>query len=328
MGRSSVSQMTLPGPPECILVCQITGGASIGVHFGPPSDTSGSDRSFWSSGSCGQASTRLRFPPVSTPTPEELIAGAKTAAFESDDPAKAFEHFRALAEAVSTDELPVFTGQPLVMLANIKRALEAIEHHLPAAVARLRDARLQGIFELPALTLGLSLAANRVPGSKLSSGEIESLFGEVSNTRLLTLDYLEVVSNPQLGLVPAERVRTIREGTGKIDKAEDFVAIASLFREFAGPLTGKHPFSPEMLTRMGEVGAALLGQLKPGAAAVAAPKRTPESLLRDQFAQLVADRYDDLEVLTAVAVGRRKANDLLPNLRSFVAPAKAEPKPA
>ena len=47
-------------------------------------------------------------------------------------------------------------------------------------------------------------------------------------------------------------------------------------------------------------------------------KRTPESILRDQLASLVVARYDQLQVLATVALGKRKADELLPALRSAV----------
>ncbi|HSN98950.1 MAG TPA: hypothetical protein VLS89_11715, partial [Candidatus Nanopelagicales bacterium] len=57
-------------------------------------------------------------------------------------------------------------------------------------------------------------------------------------------------------------------------------------------------------------------------------KRSAESILRDQLAALVTARYDRLQVLAAVAVGKRRADELLPALRTAVgvgrAPALAE----
>jgi hypothetical protein len=84
-----------------------------------------------------------------------------------------------------------------------------------------------------------------------------------------------------------------------------------------------------MIARTGELGASLLGQIKPSTAPRPAPTRSPESILRDQLAQLVVDRYDELEVLTVVAIGKRKAAELLPALRSFaVSRTKATTEPA
>lgn len=254
------------------------------------------------------------------PTPAKLIAAAHAAAFTDEHPERAFDHFRPKAEAVPADGLAVFTGQPLVMRANVRHALAAIEPHLETAVARLAEPRLQDIFELPALTTALDFAVTRVPLAKLSEGEIQTMLNEGAPWRELTLGYLEIASHPLLGFLPAERVRAVRAGKGKLDMARDFVSLAGLFGEFSAALDGKHPFPKERIDRLSELGGTLVGQLKPGQAVADATKRTPESVLRNQLAWLVVDRYDALQSLAVVAVGYRKVEELLPALRSAVMP--------
>ncbi len=63
--------------------------------------------------------------------------------------------------------------------------------------------------------------------------------------------------------------------------------------------------------------------LVPGNAPAPIAKRTPESILRDQFAALVEDRYDHLQVIATVALGKRGADALLPALRTFVPASSA-----
>jgi hypothetical protein len=252
-------------------------------------------------------------------SPEAAIAAARAAAYTDEDPVRAFEHFRPLAEKVPADGLAIFTGQPLLMRANIKAALEAIEPHLPAAVAKLHDPRLSDVFELPSLVMALDFAAGRVPVAKLSPGEIEKMLAEGAPWRELMLAYLEIAAHPLVGLLPRERVIKVRQGTGKLDKAQDFVAIPGLFTEFGAALAGKHPFPADKLELLGTLGSVLVQNVKPGRAVSEVPKRTSEAVLRDQLAELVTARYDHLEVLAAVALGRRKAAELLPALRSAVA---------
>jgi hypothetical protein len=280
-----------------------------------------------------------RSSPSLPPPPDfaALIALARAKAFADVQPDRAFAHFRPLAEKVSTEALAVFNGQPLVMRANVLSALDAVEPHLPAALAKLADAPLQEVFELPALVMALEYANGRVPVATLSAGDIEKMLAEGSPWRALALKYLEVVSDPLLDLVPQGRVRAIRAGNGKLDKAQDFIAIHGLFNEYTDALAHRHPFPADKLDRLATLGAALLQSLKPGNAPTAATKRSPESVLRDQFAALVADRYDQLQVLASVALGHRRANELLPALRSTVTtvsdaepatPTEGEAKPA
>lgn len=172
---------------------------------------------------------------------------AKDAAFKDETPAAAFEHFRPLAEAVPPANLVVFTGQPLLMRVNIRIALAALEPHWETAVNALREPALQEIFELPSLVMGLEFAVGRVPVAKLSAGDIERMLTEGAPWRDLMLTYLEIASHPLIGLLPSERVAAVRAGRGKLDQAQDFVALPGLFTEFASALVGKHPFPAEKL---------------------------------------------------------------------------------
>ena len=261
---------------------------------------------------------------------ELAIARAKASAFVDLDPARAFAHFRPLAEKEPTDGLLAFTGQPLLLRGNVVAALEAMGPHLATAVAALREPRVQELFELPALVMALDFATTRVPIAKLSAGEIDAMLSEGAPWRELTLKYLEVVSHPLLDLLPRERVAKIRAGTGKLDKAEDFVAIPGLFAEYASALDGKHPFAVDRLDLLATLGGTLLQQVTPGNAPMVIAKRTPEALVRDQLAHLVSERFDHLQVLAAVALGKRAADALLPALRSaisFGTPTQPAPAP-
>jgi hypothetical protein len=254
--------------------------------------------------------------PKSDLTAAEIIMAAKDAAFKEETPASAFAHFRPFAEAVPTADLVVFTGQPLLMRANIRAALLALEPHLATAVNALRTPSLQAIFELPSLVMGLEFAVGRVPIAKLSTGEIERLLSEGAPWRELMLSYLEIASHPLVGLLPQERVIAVRAGRGKLDQAQDFVAIAGLFAEFAPSLAGKHPFHAGKLDLLATLGGTLVQNVKPGNAPTTVAKRSIESILRDQFAHLVVERYDQLLVMAALALGKRKADELLPALRA------------
>jgi hypothetical protein len=262
------------------------------------------------------------------PDPAAIIAKARAAAFTDDEPSRAFAHFRPIAAGVPAENLPVFTGQPLLMRANIRTALEALEPHLEAAVSALYAPKLEEVFELPALVMALEFAAGRVPVAKLSAGDIERMLAEGAPWRELMLSYLEVASHPLLGLLPRERVAAVRSGKGKLDQAQDFVALPGLLAEFGQALAGKHPFPADKLDLLATLGGALVREVRPGKAAREVPKRTAESILRDQFAKLVADRYDRLQVLAAVALGKRRADELLPALRSAAGGLRGAPEQA
>lgn len=138
--------------------------------------------------------------------------------------------------------------------------------------------------------------------------------------------YLDVVSDPLIGLVPRDRVTKIREGNGPLDRAEDFVAIDGVFTEFAGALAGKHPFSAAQLARLADVGAALLQQMRPGNAPKEERTRGPEATLRDQFAALVTARFEHLLELATLVPGARRPRPRCP--RSTPPSARRRPRPA
>jgi len=250
-------------------------------------------------------------------TAAEIITVAKEAACKEENPAAAFAHFRSLAEAVPTADLVVFTGQPLLMRANIRTALQALEPHWEKAVNALRTPSLQAIFELPSLVMGLEFAVGRVPVAKLSTGEIERMLTDGAPWRELMLSYLEIASHPLIGLLPQERVAAVRAGRGKLDRSQDFVALPGLFAEFAQSLAGKHPFPADKMDLIATLGGTLVQNVKPGNTPTTIAKRSSESILRDQFAYLVVERYDQLLVMAALALGKRKADELLPALRTM-----------
>lgn len=262
------------------------------------------------------ARTAARSTPARAPDVTATPTTARRSAFASAQPSEAFAHFQPQAAAVPTADLAPFTGQALVMRTNILTALGAMEPHWAAALTAYPTARLTEVFELPSLVLALDYAAQRVPVVKMSTGEIEAMLREGAPWRELALSYLEVVAHPLIGLVPRERVAAIRKGHGKLDSARDFVAIAGVFAEYATELAGKHPFTPAQLEHLATLGGALIEQLRPGNAVVEVRQRGPEFILRDQFAQLVTERYDHLMVLASVALGHARAAALLPALRS------------
>lgn len=253
-------------------------------------------------------------------TSADPVSEARALAWTTDDASAAFAHFRPLAERVPTDGLAVFTGQPMVMFANVHAAIALVEPHFGLVAEQLRNPRFVDVFELPSLVLALQVAAARVPARALSTGEVDAMLSEASPLRELTLGYLEIAAHPLLSLVPTERVRAIREGSGKLDFAQDCLAISNLFAEYASSLSGQHPFSAETLRRLDALGSALIQQIKPGNAIATAPTRTPESILRDQLAAMVRDRYEHLLLMASAALGRAKAEALLPSLHSTAAP--------
>ncbi len=256
---------------------------------------------------------------------DDRLTAAQKQAFQSTDPAACFAHFRPLAEQVPTEGLAVFNAEATLVLNNVKTAVSILGPRLPEVAHHLVDPPFVAVLELPALALALVHAANRVPARKLSEGEIQDALAEVAPLRALTLSYLEVASDPAVGLVPAERVRAVRSGKGPLDLAGDATVLSELFEEYGESLSGKHPFRPDQLARMGELGASLIQSLKPGRAPATTVARQPAAVLRDQFAALLADRYEELRLCASAVFRHSQAAVLIPALRASSGPSGPAP---
>ena len=251
-----------------------------------------------------------------------------TRAFRTTDSARAFEHFRPLADAVVLPDGAVFRQDVAVAHHNVLRALSVMTPRLPD-LARLTPAiDVVALAELPALALAVVHAADRVPAPAPSTREIDSALRAVRPLRSATLRYLEVAAG--LGLVPAGRVRAIREGNGKLDQARDAVAIVGLFRECEAALAGRHPFDAAHFETLAGRGAWLVQTLRPAKGApprVAA--RGAEALVRDRLVRVLEGRYDALRTAGVVCFGIRDVDARVPPLWSATRGSSApEPDPA
>ncbi len=263
-------------------------------------------------------STKVDAPATPSPasSPEARVAEARAAAFVTDSQAAAFAHFRPLAEAVDADGLPPSPGKYALVRSNVADALQVLVPALPHVAATMVTPPIREVLELPALALALSFAASRVPARTYSAGEIAAARAELGPLREVTLSYLEVAAHPLVRQVPAARVQAIRSGKGAIDNAQDGIAIAGLFAEFAESLANKHPFEPAQIVRLEEIGNMLVQTLQPADAAAAPPAAPHEAArLRDQFEALLAERYEMLKLCASVAFNPTRAQALIPALR-------------
>lgn len=236
-------------------------------------------------------------------------------AFRTTDSALAFEHFLPLtADVVLTDGV-VFRQNVAVAHHNVGRAMSAMNVRLPEIARSLVSVDVVALAELPALALAVVHATDRVPAIAPSIREIDAALSAIRSLRAATLTYLEVAAG--LGLVPAGRVRAIREGTGKLDAARDAVAIVALFRESEATLGGKHPFTAAQFKILAEKGAWLVQTITPSSGVPATTSaRSPEALDRDRLVKLLERRYDQLRTAGVVCFGIRGVDAKVPPLWS------------
>jgi hypothetical protein len=246
-------------------------------------------------------------------------------AFVSEDSEACFKHFSDLVASTPADALERYTADPEIARVNLVRGLDAVRPHFDQLVKALPLLPLTELQELPSLALALGFAADRV-FKPASPQEIRAHQDSLRPARSQTLRYLEVVS--ERGLVPLDRVKKIRADHGPIDQARDAVAIVALFNEFAPQLANKHPFPPEVFTKLAEDGNWLLKQLLPTGATPEKGVTSADTLVRDRLWTEVVRRYD-LVYQAAVAIwGRRGVDAHLPALQSRVATGSHAEAPA
>ena len=243
-------------------------------------------------------------------TPKESSADAVRVPFTNTDGQADFLHFLSLAEArVAAGKLPRAARDVSVVRVNVSRGVAAVLSREEAIRAKMPSADFASLAEIPALAAALDFAAGRVP-VEMSDGEIGALLAEVRPLRKLTLIQLDVFAG--LSLVPADRVATIRSGSGPLDTARDAVAIAGVFAEFSGAIAGKHPFTDEQLATLAHLGNTLVRAMTPTAAKEGPATIGGEAALRDAFYGEVIERYEAARELGVIAFGLKEFDAQVP----------------
>lgn len=160
---------------------------------------------------------------------------------------------------------------------------------LPALAPKIDVARVR---DLPALARALEYAAGLVRAKATSDGSIEAAIQQVAPLRMAALSYLDAARS--VGSSMRRTCARSNGGRGRLDLAQDAVAIAGLFDARKGALAGKHPFVDAQLATLAERGAWLAGRLKPTGAVRDAAAREPAAQTKDRFAMLLEDDYAEL----------------------------------
>ncbi len=250
-------------------------------------------------------------------------------AFLTTDAVRAFTHFRVAAASITLPADYQLRQDVALARHNVDRAMSVMSDRLPDVSRLLPSVDVVALAELPSLALAVLHAADRVPVAVPSAREIDAAIAVVRPLRAAALSYMEVVAD--LGLVPAGRVRAIREGTGKLDEARDCVALVALFREYATALTNRHPFTDEQFKTLTDKGTWLIHNITPTNGLVSTrPPGKAERLDRDRLVRLLEQRYEQLRIAGAVCFGLRDVDAKVPPLWSATrtsSPPAEEPVP-
>lgn len=255
---------------------------------------------------------------ISTPPPGILLAVGETfkvpTHFHTQDEVRAYRHFHATALRVSVDGFVHFRNDPDLAVHNIAIGLKNLAPHYGAFAARCPDVSLVDALELPALALALSHATRLTIGQVSSPREIARRRADV---RELHEDMENVVGVlVRRGALDAKVIAGLGTKRGPIAKASDGVAIAGVYRDHAKSLDGKHPFTKEDIEHLATESAWIRAALKPANARKEKAVRSPESIVRDQFAKLLGEGHDKLRTAGVVFFGIRNVDEKVPPLYS------------
>jgi hypothetical protein len=243
--------------------------------------------------------------------PARRISSSKP--FTTTDADVAYRHFLSKAQTIPAESAEVCRANVQIARVNVDRGVAAIAPHIEIVRKKLPDCPIREVLELPALVLGLTVAAGRVM-PQASEGEIDARLVKFRPMRELTLQLLEICA--ELKIVPKAPVVKIRAGKGPLDGAQDGIAIAGMFYDHRAALEGKHPFSPEYLVAMADHANWLVRQLKPTRALALSSEYSPEAIVRDQFWTMVTERHERLREAGVVIFGLKRLDELVPPLQA------------
>ena len=251
------------------------------------------------------------------------IASPET--FTTTDADAAYRHFLSQAQAIPAERAEVCRANVQIVRVNVDRGVASLAPHIEMVRRKLPDCPIREVLELPALALGLTVAAGRVT-PQASEREIDARLATFRPMRELTLQLLEICA--ELKIVPKAQVVKIRAGRGALDGAQDGIAIAGMFHDHRAALEGKHSFSSEYLAAMAEHANWLVRQLKPTGTLAPSSGYSPEATIRDQFWTMVTERHERLREAGVVIFGLKRLDEFVPPPQARTQPAQAGAEPA
>lgn len=194
------------------------------------------------------------------------------------------------ARAIPAGDVPVFTGNARLALANVSFGLDNVCAD-PAEVARhLPLLPMDEVLAVADTARALIYATTRLPGKAASPQEIASRIASIKKPRAQML--ATAVTLAERGHFPADVVAGIKAQGGLPAMAAGAVRLHALYTENAAAVRGMHPFSEQEIHDLGANGEWLLEHLKPGNARKRSASRakTPADD-RDRLGELLVRRH-------------------------------------
>ena len=173
---------------------------------------------------------------------------------------------------------------------------------IQALVKKPNFAEVERLVSLVDATIGASRNAKTIEAEATTfEADLKQLFP----LRKVLLSGAEAAE--AAGLVPTKEVEAIRVGRGKLDAADDLIALASLFTKHAKKLKGKTAITPANLQNAKALGLRLKAKLKPDAVKskkVRDAGQVDAADLRDRLYTMVLNAHEVAWKLGAMVWGK------------------------
>ncbi len=176
---------------------------------------------------------------------------------------------------MSASETASLRGDVRLARYNVCMGVESLWPERDRLARELVTLDLARVWSLPDLARGLVYATKMAERKPVSKGELGEKSTLISTPRTEMLRLAEALS--RRGVFPEDALRSLPKGAGRIDVAEDVLALVELYCDpkYKKALAGKHPFTPAEFERWREAAEFLLNNLRPAGARRVKPEATP-----------------------------------------------------
>lgn len=241
----------------------------------------------------------------------------------------AYDLFLPEAQKLSADKLSEYRADPQLAYHNVKRGASNVLAELTRIKHELPLADIEAVRTLPQVTQGLIFSALQVNRDVGSPGTIEALLDRAHPIRRKLLKSADALAESKE--IPEADVAPIRPGRGKVDSANDCVALAALFRKHAKKIAGKTAITDADIAEADEVGSKLQTLLRTKGTPAdnrPAPALATAVETRNRFWTLVDQRHERMWRIGAWLWGHAVDEHVPPLQSRSVERASAEPPAA
>ena len=264
------------------------------------------------------------------PAPAVLPSTEATAAAPADEIGSqaAYDLFLPHAQKLPADKISEYRADPQLAYQNVKRGVGNVLAELTRIKHELPSADIEAVRTLPQVAQGLIFSALQVNRDAGSPGTIEALLNKAHPIRRKLLKSADALV--ESGVILDADLAPIRPGRGKVDTANDCVALAALFRKYEKKIAGKTAITAADVAESDEVGSKLQTLLRPKG--TPADNRPAPALAiavdnRNRFMTLVEQRHELMWRIGAWLWGHAVDEHVPPLQSRTVTRASAEPEP-